>query len=103
MASLRVCATQWRRLGRMLLSAMNFIALALFLQSASGQMAPPLIVRPPDDKAVSKPLRAMGDKLELAGRCSRFIAPADMDKLMVIAKLAPADEPGRQGRPAAQE
>ncbi|MES2422349.1 MAG: hypothetical protein V4595_13790 [Pseudomonadota bacterium] len=72
---------------------MTFIALALFLQSASGQMAPPLIIRPPDDSAVSKPLRAMGDSLELAGHCSRLIAPADMDKLMLVAKSVPADEP----------
>ena len=77
----------------MLSSAMIFIALAVFLQSGSGLMAPPVIVQPPKDSAVSKPLRALGDTLELVGHCSRFIAPADMKKFMFVATSVPADEP----------
>jgi hypothetical protein len=36
-----------------LVSAMTTIAFVLLLQVASGQMAPPVIVRPADDRTVS--------------------------------------------------
>jgi len=72
---------------------MVLIALAVLLQSGSGQMAPPLIVKPQDSRTVSAPLRAAGDEFELAGRCSRFISPVDMNRLMFAAKGLPKDEP----------
>ncbi len=76
-----------------LVSAMTTIAFVLLLQAASGQMAPPVIVRPADDRTVSAPLRGLGDTMEIAGRCSRFIAPADMGTFLAVAKANPADEP----------
>ena len=76
-----------------LVSAMTIITFVVLLQAASGQMAPPVIVRPPADRAVSAPLRGLGDTMEIAGSCSRFIGAADMDTFLTVAKANPADEP----------
>ena len=75
------------------MSAMILIASIILLQAASGQMAPPVIVKPPADRTVSAPLRGLGDTMEIAGSCSRFIAAADMDTFLTVAKANPADEP----------
>jgi len=74
-------------------SAMTIVTFVVLLQAASGQMAPPVIVRPPADRAVSAPLRGLGDTMEIAGSCSRFIGAADMDTFLTVAKANPADEP----------
>lgn len=76
-----------------------FIVLAsVLLQTTPGLISPPVSVRPPSDSAVQPNLRSLGDTLQIAGHCSKLMAPSDFDKMLIVAQANDADTPYLMGR-----
>lgn len=77
---------------------MLIVFASVLLQTSPGLAAPPVVVQPSDGTAVRPNLRELGDTLEIAGHCSKLMAPDDFNKMLTVAQANDADTPYLMGR-----